>query len=272
MNSTRVVNGKSEVISESLNSVDFMNPQNSLVFRTTKSEKHRLVFQLGTASPERALKVLKLIEKDVTALDINMGCPKHFSISGGMGAALLSDKEKAYEILETLVRNSTIPITCKIRLLPGDISRTVDFIEHLLPSGVVAITVHGRTKCQRSSEPCNIEGLRHICEVFKHRVPIIVNGESLNIQTKRDIDLFKELCGATSVMIGRAAIWNPAIFSNEVVPFQTVIDEIIRLFMRWDLDFRGLKYILIRMKCGSIPGGEKISSADSYESIWSADV
>ena len=27
---------------------------------------------------------------DVAAIDVNMGCPKSFSVSGGMGAALLS--------------------------------------------------------------------------------------------------------------------------------------------------------------------------------------
>jgi tRNA-dihydrouridine synthase len=30
---------------------------------------------------------------DVAAIDINMGCPKPFSLSGGMGAALLSKPE-----------------------------------------------------------------------------------------------------------------------------------------------------------------------------------
>lgn len=44
-----------------------------------------------------------------------MGCPKEFSLKGGMGAALLSDSERAKSILSTLVKNVKIPITCKIR-------------------------------------------------------------------------------------------------------------------------------------------------------------
>lgn len=44
-----------------------------------------------------------------------MGCPKEFSIKGGMGAALLAKPEKARGILKTLVENLRIPVTCKIR-------------------------------------------------------------------------------------------------------------------------------------------------------------
>jgi len=44
-----------------------------------------------------------------------MGCPKEFSIKGGMGAALLKQPEKIKEILSLLVKNLAIPVTCKIR-------------------------------------------------------------------------------------------------------------------------------------------------------------
>lgn len=35
---------------------------------------------------------------DVSAVDINMGCPKSFSISGGMGAALLAKPELIQDV------------------------------------------------------------------------------------------------------------------------------------------------------------------------------
>lgn len=73
------------------------------------------MLQLGTADAERALKVAKMVENDVSGIDINMGCPKGFSLKGGMGAALLADPERAKAILSTLVQNVQIPITCKIR-------------------------------------------------------------------------------------------------------------------------------------------------------------
>lgn len=99
-----------------LGTIDYINPMDgNVVFRTCKKEKDFLVLQLGTSCAKRALAVGKLVENDVSGLDINMGCPKEFSIKGGMGAALLANPDKAIEILKTLVNNLNIGITCKIR-------------------------------------------------------------------------------------------------------------------------------------------------------------
>ncbi len=36
--------------------------------------------------------------KDVASIDINMGCPKHFSVQGGMGVALMSKPDVACDV------------------------------------------------------------------------------------------------------------------------------------------------------------------------------
>lgn len=56
-----------------------------------------------------------MVENDIAAIDINMGCPKDFSMKGGMGASLLKNPERAKTILIALVENVNIPVTCKIR-------------------------------------------------------------------------------------------------------------------------------------------------------------
>ena len=53
----------------------------------------------------------------VAAVDVNMGCPVHFSTSGGMGSALLRKPETVERILTALVAALPCPVTCKIRLL-----------------------------------------------------------------------------------------------------------------------------------------------------------
>lgn len=99
-----------------LGTVDYIDEQDGcIVFRTCPLERNKVVLQIGTADPQRALRVAKMLENDVAAIDINMGCPKEFSLKGGMGAALLSDPERAKSILTTLVENVKIPVTCKIR-------------------------------------------------------------------------------------------------------------------------------------------------------------
>jgi tRNA-dihydrouridine synthase len=101
-----------------LNCVDFVMPDGKVVLRTNAEEKGRVIFQMGTSDAARALKVARLVGDDVAGIDINMGCPKPFSIKGGMGAALLSQPDRIYDILTTLVKEMPHkPITCKVRVL-----------------------------------------------------------------------------------------------------------------------------------------------------------
>ena len=55
--------------------------------------------------------------KDIAGIDLNCGCPKHFSIQGGMGAALLKTPETIEDIVKTLSNNLDKPVTIKIRLV-----------------------------------------------------------------------------------------------------------------------------------------------------------
>jgi tRNA-dihydrouridine synthase 2 len=57
-----------------LNTIDFVEKDGNVVFRTCEKEKGKVVLQIGTASAERALRSAKLVENDVAAIDINMGC------------------------------------------------------------------------------------------------------------------------------------------------------------------------------------------------------
>lgn len=77
-----------------------------------------------------------------------MGCPKEFSLKGGMGAALLKQPEKAKLILQTLIQNISIPVTCKIRVFE-DVEQTINLVKELTSTGIAAIAVHGRTITER---------------------------------------------------------------------------------------------------------------------------
>ncbi|GAA5865281.1 hypothetical protein JCM3774_004920 [Rhodotorula dairenensis] len=88
------------------------------IFDCHPLEKQRLVFQLGSASPELAVQAVKVIENDVAGVGLNCGCPKSFSLQGGMGAALLKEPEKLCSILSALVQATDLPVDAKIRLLP----------------------------------------------------------------------------------------------------------------------------------------------------------
>lgn len=67
---------------------------NRSIFDCHPLEKPQLIFQLGSADPQLAAQAMKVIEQDVAGVGLNCGCPKSFSLQGGMGAALLKDPER----------------------------------------------------------------------------------------------------------------------------------------------------------------------------------
>ncbi|KAK4361576.1 hypothetical protein RND71_020528 [Anisodus tanguticus] len=101
-----------------------------------------------------------------------MGYPKSFSISGGMGAALLSKPELIHDILTTLRRNLDVPVTCKIRLLksPHD---TVELARQIERTGVTALAVHGRKVPDRPRDPAKWNEITDAAL----SIPVIANGD-----------------------------------------------------------------------------------------------
>lgn len=109
-------------------------------------------------------------ENDVAAIDINMGCPKEFSIKGGMGVALMAKPEKALNILKTLVSNLSIPVTCKIRIFETR-EETLKLVELLASSGIKAISIHGRTRDERPQHAVHTDIIRYVAENVS--IPVI---------------------------------------------------------------------------------------------------
>jgi tRNA-dihydrouridine synthase 2 len=119
----------SRIVNTLIDTVDYRDQtDDTLVLRIAKRERGHLVLQIGTCDPDRAVRVAKIVEQDIDAIDVNMGCPKSFSLKGGMGAALLSHPDKITRILTSLVAAVNIPVTCKIRIF-SDLEKTLDLVK-----------------------------------------------------------------------------------------------------------------------------------------------
>jgi len=226
--------------------VDFIEEgknKNRAVFKTCGLERDRVVFQVGTSDAVRALKTAELVQHDVSGFDINMGCPKHFSISGGMGAALLKKPEVAEDILKTLRRNiSTISISCKIRLLDDDKS-TVELVRRLESAGAMAIGVHCRETHHRPSEPALWERLRVATDAVG--VPVIANGDLYSVQ---DHTKFLGMSGARCGMFARGALKNASVFRPEgPLKLYDVLKQYVHICEVVDNPFPNTKYMLMQM-------------------------
>ncbi|CAH1183328.1 unnamed protein product [Phaedon cochleariae] len=255
-------------VNDVLGTIDYLDSSDgTVVFRTCEKERDKVVVQLGTSDPCRALRVAKLIENDVAAIDINMGCPKEFSLKGGMGAALLTQPEKAKTILSNLVQNVSIPVTCKIRVFE-DINDTLNLVKSLASTGISAIGVHGRTKLERPQHPNRCETIRKIAECLD--IPVIANGGSREIENYSDIFKFKEQCGSSSVMIARTAEGNCSVFRQDGMKH---LEEVIKDYLKYAVDYDNspcnTKYCVQNMlkELQETPRGKKFLECQTLEQI-----
>mmetsp|Transcript_9845 Transcript_9845/g.15866 ORF Transcript_9845/g.15866 Transcript_9845/m.15866 type:complete len:336 (-) Transcript_9845:146-1153(-) len=215
-------------------------PENISKFRTYRGEP--IVFQMGTNDAVRALKASQIVAGDVRAIDVNMGCPKHFSVHAGMGAGLLSSPETIQDILRTLVRNLSIPVTCKIRLKESE-KDTIELLKVIEGCGVAAIGIHARCVYDRPRHRALVEKIRPL--VSSINVPVIYNGDVFHFS---DFKRMREETGSASVMTARGGLWNCSLFRPEgLLPVYSVAKDYVKIARWYKNPFRNTKYNILQM-------------------------
>jgi tRNA-dihydrouridine synthase B len=166
--------------------------------------------QIFGSEAESMGKAAKRVSEISDILDINMGCPAPKVVKNGDGSKLLLNLELAKEILEEVVKNSTKPVTLKIRkgwdsehLVHKKIAKIAE------EAGVSAIIVHGRTREEFYSGHSDWNIIKEVKDAVS--IPVIGNGD---ICSEEDAQKMFEETGCDGIMIGRASLGNPWIFSR----------------------------------------------------------
>ncbi len=257
-----------------------------VVLRTCRRiECGRMICQLGAATPEIALAAAKVVEGDVDGIDVNMGCPKPFSVQGGMGAALLALPDTAEAIVRILAENLSVPVSAKIRLLPTR-AETVAFAVRLAHAGARCVTVHCRFPAQREHEAAHWGELAPIVRALRPLgVPVIANGD---MYRREDAAAIMASTGCAGVMLGRPALFNLSLFRSNVLaaeqraaradsaksastsanpssssndssslgdagkgatlmPIETIVRLYLEECIRWDCNYQNAKYTVMEM-------------------------
>ncbi|MFZ5633940.1 MAG: tRNA dihydrouridine synthase DusB [Bacillota bacterium] len=143
-------------------------------------------------------------------IDLNMGCPTPKIVRNGEGAALMKNPQLAYEVARAVVSAVKIPVTVKMRKgWDEDQVNAVELAVLMEKAGVSAVTVHGRTRSQFYGGRADWNIIRQVKKAVG--VPVIGNGD---IGTPEDARRMMDETGCDGVMIGRAAMGNPWIFTQ----------------------------------------------------------
>ena len=114
------------------------------------------------------------------------------------------------EIVKAVTAVTDIPVTVKIRKGWDDDSvNAVEVAKICESAGAAAITVHGRTRQQYYKPPVDYDIIRAVRESVS--VPVIANGDIDSAERAKEV---MDITGCDLVMIGRATLGNPWIFSQ----------------------------------------------------------
>lgn len=150
------------------------------------------------------------LENKPDIIDINMGCPAPKISSNGSGSALMKNPRLCGEIVKAVTAVTDIPVTVKIRKGWDDDSvNAVEVAKICESAGAAAITVHGRTRQQYYKPPVDYGIIRAVRESVS--VPVIANGDIDSAEKAKEV---MDITGCDLVMIGRATLGNPWIFSQ----------------------------------------------------------
>lgn len=152
----------------------------------------------------------KVISNIADILDINMGCPAPKVVKNGDGSKLLLNLDLAEKIIDEVVKNSTKPVTLKLRkgwdkehIVARELAQIAE------KCGVQAVVVHGRTRDEYYSGVADWKIIKQVKDSVK--IPVIGNGD---IKSEEDAKRMLEETGCDGLMIGRAVLGNPWIFKK----------------------------------------------------------
>jgi nifR3 family TIM-barrel protein len=152
---------------------------------------------------------LRVQELGPDIIDINMGCPAKSVAHRGAGVGLMRTPLEIARIFKKLSAALEVPVTGKLRLGWQDCPTGLLVARIVEENGGALIAVHGRYKEQGYAGMADWDAIAEIRAAVK--IPVIGNGD---VKTAADIERMKVHTGCAAVMIGRAAVGNPWIFTR----------------------------------------------------------
>jgi tRNA-dihydrouridine synthase 1 len=224
---------------------------------STCSADRPLVAQFCGNDPDTLVAAAKLVESQVDAVDLNLGCPQNIARRGRYGAFLQDDWALLHRLVAALNKSLSVPVWCKIRVF-SDEARTLAYAKMLQDAGCAVLAVHGRTRDQKGNEPgpANWSMIRQVKEHL--HIPVLLNG---NIQSWTDVHRGLAETRCDGVLSADRLLAYPALFSGrEDISIYQLAREYLDIVEQYDprTHPRMIRGHLFRMLTSDVRQDERI--------------
>ncbi|MBQ9653090.1 MAG: tRNA dihydrouridine synthase DusB [Bacteroidales bacterium] len=194
--------------------------QKTIAKMKTLPEESPVAVQIYGSIPEAMVDAAKMADRaaelagghGADIIDINFGCPVSKIAGRGAGSGMMREPDKMVAITKAIVEAVDKPVTVKTRLGWDDSSKIiVELAERLQDTGISALTIHGRTRCQMYKGEADWSLIGEVKNNPRMHIPIIGNGD-INSAAKAK-DAF-DRWGMDGIMVGRASFGHPWIFTE----------------------------------------------------------
>ena len=144
-----------------------------------------------------------------TEVNLNAGCPMTKVTREGAGAKLVENPERIHRLLKAMVANTSLPVTLKTRLGPHPQRTNIfEILDAAESAGAKGIIVHARYTSQMHGGATHLGILKEV--VDRAKIPVTGNGSVTDAASAAAM----AKTGVSAIMVGRAALANPYIFSE----------------------------------------------------------
>lgn len=145
----------------------------------------------------------------VDLIDINCGCPAPKVVKKGGGCELMRQPEHLVKLFGAVRKAVSVPLTMKMRSGWDESSKNAVEIAHIAEAeGIEGLAVHGRTRSQLYRGEADWSVVEAVAQAVK--IPVCGSGDVVD-----RLSAEQRLSGSISgLFIGRAAMWNPLVFSE----------------------------------------------------------